>query len=107
MVTITEKASIKAKTFMAAEHKDGFGLRLYVQGGGCSGFKYGMAFEEKEVEDDTVVEMNGMRLFVDPYSAPMLNGTQVDYNDGLEDTGFSIKNPNAKSTCGCGQSFST
>jgi len=107
MVTITEKASHKAKTFMAAEHKDGFGLRLYVQGGGCSGFKYGMAFEEKEVEEDHVVEMNGMKLFIDPYSAPMIAGTEVDYNDGLEGAGFAIKNPNAKSTCGCGQSFST
>ena len=107
MVTITEKASDKAKRFMATENKDGFGLRLYVQGGGCSGFKYGMAFEEKEVEDDNVVEMNGIRLFIDPYSAPMLIGTQVDYNDGLEGAGFSINNPNAKSTCGCGQSFTT
>lgn len=106
MVTITEKASQKAKAFMQAEKKEGFGLRLYVTGGGCSGFKYGMAFEEKEVEDDTVVEMNGIKLFIDPYSAPMLKDTQIDYNDGLEGTGFSIKNPNAKSTCGCGQSFS-
>jgi len=107
MVTITEKASHKAKTFMKSENKDGFSLRLYVTGGGCSGFKYGMAFEEKEVEDDTVVEMNGMKLFIDPYSAPMIAGAEVDYNDGLEGAGFAIKNPNAKSTCGCGQSFST
>ena len=107
MITITEKASGKAQAFMKAESKAGFGLRLYVTGGGCSGFKYGMAFEEKEVEDDNVIEMNGMRLFVDPYSAPLLNGTEVDYNDGLDGPGFSIKNPNAKSTCGCGQSFTT
>jgi iron-sulfur cluster insertion protein len=107
MVTITEKASRKAMAFMAAEDKPGFGLRLYVTGGGCSGFKYGMAFEEKEAEDDQVIEMNGMRLFIDPFSEPMLTGTQVDYNDGLQDSGFSIKNPNAKSTCGCGQSFTT
>ncbi len=107
MITITEKASKKAKIFMAAEHKSGFGLRLYVMGGGCSGFKYGMAYEEQAVEDDDVIEMNGMRLFVDPYSAPMLIGTEVDYNDGLSGAGFSIKNPNAKSTCGCGQSFTT
>ncbi|MBI3359012.1 MAG: iron-sulfur cluster insertion protein ErpA [Nitrospirae bacterium] len=107
MITITEKAAYKAKTFMAAEHKEGFGLRLYVQGGGCSGFKYGMAFEEKEVDEDSVIAMNGMKLFIDPYSAPMLNGVQIDYNDGLEGAGFAIKNPNAKSTCGCGQSFTT
>ncbi len=107
MVTITEKASRKAMAFMEAENKHGFGLRLYVTGGGCSGFKYGMAFEEKEAEDDQVIEINGMRLFIDPFSEPMLTGTQIDYNDGLQDSGFSIKNPNAKSTCGCGQSFST
>ena len=107
MVTITEKASRKAKSFMEAEQKAGYGLRLYVAGGGCSGFKYGMTFEEKETEEDSVVEMNGMKLFIDPYSEPMLTGAQVDYNDGLQDTGFSIKNPNAKSTCGCGQSFTT
>ncbi len=106
MITITEKAAYKAKTFMKAENKEGFGLRLYVTGGGCSGFKYGMAFEGNAVEEDTVIEMNGMKLFIDPYSAPMLAGTEIDYNDGLQDTGFSIKNPNAKSTCGCGQSFS-
>ncbi len=107
MVTITEKAAHKAKAFMSAENKDGFGLRLYVTGGGCSGLKYGMAFEKQEAEDDNVLEMNGIKLFIDPYSAPMLTGTEVDYNDGLQDTGFSIKNPNAKSTCGCGQSFTT
>ena len=90
---------------MESENKSGFGLRLYVEGGGCSGFKYGMAFEEKETDEDEVIEMNGMKLFVDPFSEPMLSGTEIDYNDGLEGTGFSIKNPNAKSTCGCGQSF--
>jgi iron-sulfur cluster insertion protein len=92
---------------MEAEQKAGFGLRVYVQGGGCSGFKYGMAYEEKEAEDDCVLEANGLRIFVDPYSAPMLIGTQIDYNDGLQGAGFAIKNPNAKSTCGCGQSFTT
>ena len=107
MITITEKASLKAKAFMEAEHKEGHGLRLYVEGGGCSGFKYGMAFEEKETEDDSVIEMHGIKLFIDPYSEPMLTGTEIDYNDGLQGTGFSIKNPQAKSTCGCGQSFTT
>jgi len=105
MITITQKASLKAKAFMESENKSGFGLRLYVEGGGCSGFKYGMSFEEKETDEDDVVEMNGMRLFIDPFSEPMLSGTEIDYNDGLQGTGFSIKNPNAKSTCGCGQSF--
>ena len=107
MITITPKAASKAIAFINAENKTGFGLRLYVEGGGCSGFKYGMTFEEKESEDDILVEMHGMRLFIDPYSAPLLAGTVIDYNDGLQGTGFAIKNPNAKSTCGCGQSFST
>ena len=92
---------------MEMEQKSGYGLRLYVEGGGCSGFKYGMAFEAQETDEDAVVEMNGMRLFIDPFSAPMLSGVEIDYNDGLQETGFSIKNPNAKSTCGCGQSFTT
>lgn len=105
MVIITERGSEKVKEIMAAEEKAGYGLRVYVEGGGCSGFQYGMAFEEKENEEDDVVEMHGLRLFVDPYSAPMLKGTEVDYVDDLQNAGFSIKNPNAKTTCGCGQSF--
>ncbi len=106
MVIITERGSEKVKEIMAAEEKEGYGLRVYVEGGGCSGFQYGMAFEEKENEEDDVVEMHGLKLFVDPYSAPMLKGTEVDYIDDLQNAGFSIKNPNAKTTCGCGQSFS-
>lgn len=105
MIIITERGSEKVKEIMAAEEKAGFGLRVYVEGGGCSGFQYGMAFEEKANEEDDVVEMHGLRLFVDPYSAPMLKGTEVDYVDDLQNAGFSIKNPNAKTTCGCGQSF--
>jgi len=106
MITVTERASEKVKEIMQAEGKTGFGLRVYVEGGGCSGFQYGMAFEEAEAEEDDVFEMHGLRIFVDPYSAPMLKGTEVDYADDLQNAGFSIKNPNAKTTCGCGQSFS-
>jgi len=106
MITVTERASEKVKEIMEAEEKPGYGLRVYVEGGGCSGFQYGMAFEKAETEEDDVFEMHGLKIFVDPYSAPMLNGTEVDYKDGLQDAGFSIKNPNAKTTCGCGQSFS-
>ncbi len=105
MVIITERASEKVKEIMSAEDKAGFGLRVYVEGGGCSGFQYGMAFEESNNEEDDVVEMHGLKLFVDPFSAPMLTGTEVDYLDDLQNAGFSIKNPNAKTTCGCGQSF--
>ncbi|MFQ5598248.1 MAG: iron-sulfur cluster insertion protein ErpA [Nitrospiria bacterium] len=106
MIEITKQASVKLKEIMKAENKAGFGLRVYVEGGGCSGFQYGMAFEEKENEEDSVTEIHGLKVFVDPYSAPMLNGTEVDYKDDLQQAGFSIKNPNAKTTCGCGQSFS-
>lgn len=106
MVTLTERAGSKVKEIMEAEQKTGYGLRVYVTGGGCSGYQYGMAFEEKETEEDSVLEMHGVKLFVDPYSAPMLQGTEVDYLDSLQGAGFAIKNPNAKSTCGCGSSFS-
>lgn len=106
MVIITERASEKVREIMEAEEKAGYGLRVYVEGGGCSGFQYGMAFEQASNDEDDVVEMHGLRLFVDPYSAPMLKGTEVDYVDDLQNAGFSIKNPNAKTTCGCGQSFS-
>ncbi|MDC4223913.1 MAG: iron-sulfur cluster insertion protein ErpA [Candidatus Manganitrophus sp.] len=106
MVTLTERAGSKVKEIMESEQKAGYGLRVYVTGGGCSGYQYGMAFEEKETDEDSVLEMHGIKLFVDPYSAPMLQGTEVDYIDSLQGAGFAIKNPNAKSTCGCGQSFS-
>lgn len=106
MIHLTEKASEKVKELMASEKKEGYGLRVYVEGGGCSGFQYGMAFEEAANEEDDVMEMFGVKVMIDPYSAPMLKGTQIDYNDSLQGAGFDIKNPNAKSTCGCGQSFS-
>ncbi len=107
MVTLTEFASQHMKALLSAEEKMGYGLRVYVVGGGCSGFEYGMSFEEKEEEGDNVFEQHGIRMFVDPYSQPMLEGTEIDYSDHLQSAGFSIKNPNAKSTCGCGNSFST
>lgn len=106
MIHLTEKASEKVKELMTSEKKKGYGLRVYVSGGGCSGFQYGMAFEEKANEEDDVLEMFGVKIMIDPYSAPMLTGTEIDYNDDLQGAGFAIKNPNAKTTCGCGQSFS-
>lgn len=106
MITLTEKAGAKVKEIMGLENKGAYGLRVYVKGGGCSGFEYGMAFEEKATEEDSILEMHGVKLFIDPYSAPMLEGTEVDYIDNLQGAGFAIKNPNAKSTCGCGNSFS-
>ncbi len=106
ILTLTERAGTKLKEVLESESKVGYGLRVYVTGGGCSGYQYGLAFEEKETEEDHVAEMCGIKVFIDPYSEPMLTGTEVDYNDGLQGAGFSIKNPNAKSTCGCGNSFS-
>ncbi len=106
MIVITEQAGAKLKEVMENENKAGYGLRIYVEGGGCSGFQYGMAFEEKPNEEDDVISMHGIDVFIDPYSVPMLTGTEVDYKDDLQDSGFSMKNPNAKTTCGCGQSFS-
>ncbi|HET8760270.1 MAG TPA: iron-sulfur cluster insertion protein ErpA [Nitrospiria bacterium] len=105
MVVITEKAGAKIKDLLAGEEKPSQGLRIYVSGGGCQGFQYGMAFEEQANADDTVIEAHGVRVFVDAQSAPLLSGAEVDYIDSLEGSGFSIKNPQAKSSCGCGQSF--
>ncbi|RMH06162.1 MAG: iron-sulfur cluster insertion protein ErpA [Nitrospirae bacterium] len=105
MVTITPVAEEKIKELIKEEEDDVIGLRIYVKGGGCSGYQYGMAFESKIDEDDTIIEKDGMKLIIDSQSAPMLQGAEVDYVDSLQGSGFAIKNPNAKSTCGCGSSF--
>jgi len=81
-------------------------LRVFVTGGGCSGFQYGFTFDEDTAEDDTIVERDGVSLVVDPMSFQYLAGAEVDYQEGLEGSRFVIKNPNAATTCGCGQSFS-
>ena len=106
MILLTESAGSKVKGLLEAENKQTYGLRVYVSGGGCHGFEYGMSFEEKATEDDQVLEYHGVKLFVDPQSAMLLSECVVDYVDGLEGAGFAIKNPQAKSTCGCGNSFS-
>ncbi|MEQ1679839.1 MAG: iron-sulfur cluster insertion protein ErpA [Nitrospira sp.] len=105
MVTITQVAEQKIRELMA-EEKDVVGLRVYVRGGGCNGYQYGMAFESKMAEDDTVIEMGDVKVIMDSQSAPMLQGAEVDYVDSVQGSGFSIKNPQAKTTCGCGSSFS-
>ena len=105
MVTITQVAEQKIRELMA-EEKDIVGLRVYVRGGGCNGYQYGMAFESKMAEDDTVIEMGDVKVIMDSQSAPMLQGAEVDYVDSVQGSGFSIKNPQAKTTCGCGSSFS-
>jgi iron-sulfur cluster insertion protein len=105
MITVTDVAANKIKELML-EEKDVVGLRVYVRGGGCHGYQYGMAFENKIGEDDTVVEKNGIQVILDPQSAPLLSGAEVDYVDSLQGSGFAVKNPQAKTTCGCGSSFS-
>jgi len=105
MLSITEFAAKKIKALIS-EDPEAQGLRVYVKGGGCSGYQYGMLLEPKVEEDDTVVEMNGVKVIVDPQSMPLISGSVVDYSDSLQGAGFQIKNPQAKTTCGCGSSFS-
>jgi len=105
MVTISEMAEQKIKELMV-EEKDAVGLRVYVKGGGCHGYQYGMAFESKVADDDTIIEKDGVQVIMDSQSAPLLQGAEVDYVDSLQGSGFAIKNPQAKTTCGCGSSFS-
>ena len=108
MINVTEVAAEKIGELLAEEGKPAAGLRVFVQGGGCSGFQYGLMIEEGEptADVDRIVESNGVKLFVDPISVRYLKGAEVDFVDNLSGGGFTIKNPNAKSTCGCGSSFS-
>ena len=108
MIHVTETAAEKIGELLAEENKLGAGLRVFVQGSGCSGFQYGLMIDEGEgnAESDQVFEVNGVRLFVDPISLRYLKGAEVDFVDNNMGGGFTIKNPNAKSTCGCGSSFS-
>ena len=108
MINVTPSAATKISELLTEENKMGAGLRVFVQGGGCSGFQYGLMIDEGEgnAESDQVFEVNGVRLFVDPISLRYLKGAEVDFVDNNMGGGFTIKNPNAKSTCGCGSSFS-
>jgi iron-sulfur cluster insertion protein len=105
MMTITPMAEQKIRELMQ-EEKDTVGLRVYVKGGGCHGYQYGMAFESKRDEDDTVIEQGDVTVLMDSQSAPLLVGCEVDFHDTVQGSGFAIKNPQAKTTCGCGSSFS-
>ena len=104
MITITDIASEKIQELIQ-EEQDVLGLRIYVKGGGCSGYQYGMSFESNMGDDDTIIEKHNVKVIVDSQSAPLLNGAEVDYVDSLQGSGFAVKNPNAKNTCGCGSSF--
>ncbi|MEZ5377119.1 MAG: iron-sulfur cluster insertion protein ErpA [Acidimicrobiales bacterium] len=107
MITVTDNAAGKLKTLLDEEGDAALALRVAVRPGGCSGFSYEMFFDADSAADDiTSTVGDGVRVIVDPTSAQLLNGATLDYKDGLQQAGFSIDNPNAQRTCGCGQSFS-
>ena len=107
LLVFTESAANKVKNLIEEEKNDSLKLRVFVSGGGCSGFQYGFTFDENIQEGDTQVEKNGVTLLVDPMSFQYLTGAEIDYKEDLEGSQFVIKNPNATTTCGCGSSFST
>ena len=102
----SEAAAIKVKQLIDEEDNDALKLRVFISGGGCSGFQYGFTFDESITEGDTVVEKNDVKLLIDPMSFQYLVGGEIDYTEGMEGAQFVIRNPNATTTCGCGSSFS-
>lgn len=106
MIDIKPSAVAKIKDLLAEENNPDLKLRIFVQGGGCSGFSYGFTFDEVTQEDDFDLEFDGMHLLVDSMSSQYLQGAEVDYVENLMGSEFKIKNPNAQTTCGCGSSFS-
>ncbi|MET0015495.1 MAG: iron-sulfur cluster assembly accessory protein [Sedimenticola sp.] len=106
MLILTENAQKAVSRFIKGSETPVAGLRISVTGGGCSGMQYGMSLEEGAKDDDTVVEIGELKIFVDPASAPMLDGITVDFLDTMEGSGFKFENPNATASCGCGKSFS-
>lgn len=105
-ITLTERAANKVRDLISEEENHALKLRVFITGGGCSGFQYGFSFDEETAEDDTLIERDGVVVLVDPMSYPYLAGSEVDYSEGLEGSRFVINNPNAVTTCGCGASFS-
>mgnify|MGYP001308164304 CR=1 FL=1 len=106
-VTMTENAGTIVRTLLEEKNIPDYHLRVFVQGGGCSGMQYGMAFEAAPRAGDTVLELSGVKLLIDPQSMGYLQGAQIDYVDSLMGGGFRIDNPNAVTSCGCGHSFRT
>ena len=106
MITLTDSAISKVDELITAEGDEGLALRVAVRPGGCSGFSYEMFFDTDRADDDLTTSFGKISVVVDPSSAQLLEGATLDYKDGLNDAGFAIDNPNAQSTCGCGQSFS-
>jgi len=107
LLIFTDAAANKVKDLIEEEKNDSLKLRVFVSGGGCSGFQYGFTFDENIQDGDTQIEKNGVTLLVDPMSFQYLSGAEIDYKEDLEGSQFVIKNPNATTTCGCGSSFST
>jgi iron-sulfur cluster assembly protein len=108
MITLTEQAAFKVKEMMQdQENPEALFLRVSVQHGGCSGFSYGLGFDEDKLDGDALLEQHGVRILVDKDSQPLLKGTVIDYKESMIGGGFSIDNPNAIATCGCGSSFRT
>ena len=105
-VIFTSQAAAKVWELIEEENNFNLKLRVYVTGGGCSGFQYGFTFDEAVAEDDSIVERDGVKVVVDAMSYPYVVGAKVDYEEGLQGSKFVIQNPNASSTCGCGSSFS-
>lgn len=105
-VNVTQRAVDKVKNLVAEEGNPDLKLRVFVTGGGCSGFQYGFSFDEAVAEDDSLVEKDGVAVIVDALSFQYLAGAEVDYTEGLEGSRFIVNNPNAATTCGCGASFS-
>ena len=102
----SDSAAGKVKQLIEEEGNPELKLRVFVTGGGCSGFQYGFTFDEVQNEDDSVMEKNGVKLLIDPMSVQYLTGAEIDYREGLDGAQFVIRNPNAQTTCGCGSSFS-
>jgi iron-sulfur cluster insertion protein len=105
-LNFTDSAANKVKSLIDEEGNHDLKLRVFVTGGGCSGFQYGFTFDEVQNDDDTVMQKNGVTLLIDSMSFQYLVGAEIDYSEGLEGAQFVIKNPNATTTCGCGSSFS-
>jgi iron-sulfur cluster insertion protein len=106
MITITDQAVTKIQDILAEENKPNLKLRVFVQGGGCSGMQYGFTLDEEQAEDDWDLDINGVKILVDSMSGGYLQGAEIDYKEDNYGSSFSIKNPNAQTTCGCGSSFS-
>ena len=107
VVSLSDAAASKLRELTAEETNPAIGLRVYVYSGGCSGFKYGMMLEDAPTAEDNVLEVNGIKVYVDPPSIDLLKGSEIDYVDTLMGAGFTVNNPNAVAACGCGSSFRT